>query len=286
MRYTQLRAFHNVALHAGFSRAAEVMNQTQPSLSDQVRRLEQTYDTLLFRREARSVTLTEAGEGLFRLTREFFETEERIGDYLGHSGAVITGQLRIVADSAIHVADAVQAFRRDHPRVSVVIRSGNTENVLRALRNYDAEVGVVGNIASAPDLDVVDLGRTPIVAIGARSKWRGSVAFGDLMHHNLIFRETGSKTRAALQAEAARRGLTLAPVIEAEGREAMREMVAAGAGLGFVSEAEAGRDPRIVQVPVTDVDLAMSEALVTLTARREVPVIRAFLAVIGVQNGT
>ncbi len=51
MRYTQLRAFHNVALHGGFSRAAGALNQTQPALSDQVRRLEQEYDTLLFYRD-------------------------------------------------------------------------------------------------------------------------------------------------------------------------------------------------------------------------------------------
>ncbi len=286
MRYTQLRAFHNVALHGGFSRAAQVMNQTQPALSEQVRKLEQAHDTLLFRREARQVTLTEAGEGLYRLTREFFETEERIGEYLDRSGAAISGQLRIIADSAIHVAGAVQQFRRAHPRVSVAIRTGNTETVLRALRDYDAEIGVVGNIAGAPDLDVVDLGRTPIVAIVARGRASGRLRFADLARENLILRETGSKTRAVLEAEADRRGQTLAPVIEAEGREAMREMVAAGAGIGFVSEAEAGQDPRIARVTITDVDLGMTETLVTLTARREVPVIRAFLALTGGQNET
>ncbi len=277
MNYTQLRAFHHVALYGGFSRAAQALNQTQPSLSDQVRKLEQRYDTLLFRREARQVTLTEAGEGLFRLTLEFFETQERIGEYLGRSGAVLSGTLRIVADSAIHIAGAVQQFRKDHPRVSVVIRSGNTESVLRALRNYDAEIGVVGNIAGAADLDAVDLGRTPIVAITAAGRDNATLRFADLAGRNLIFRETGSKTRAALEAEADRRGQPLAPVIEVEGREAMREMVAAGAGIGFVSQAEAGQDPRIACVAVSDVDLSMSETLITLTARREVRVIQAFL---------
>lgn len=285
MRYSQLRAFHQVALHGGFSRAAAALNQTQPALSDQVRKLEQAHDTLLFRREARQVVLTEAGEGLLRLTREFFETEDRIAAYLGRSSAALSGQLRIIADSATHIATAVRRFRKAHPRVSVVIRAGNTETVLRALRNYDAEIGVVGNIADAPDLEAVDLGHTPIVAIAARGFLPESPAglrFADLARHSLIFRETGSRTRAELEAEAERRGVRLAPVIEVEGREAMREMVAAGAGLGFVSEAEAGQDSRIVQVPIVDVDLSMAETLVTLTARRELRVIRAFL---GAQAG-
>ncbi|MEP0584579.1 MAG: LysR family transcriptional regulator, partial [Roseibium sp.] len=82
MRYTQLRAFHNVSLHQGFSRAAEAMNQTQPSISDQVRKLEQANDTLLFHRENRQVRLTQSGEDLYRLTRKFFDVEEQIGDFL------------------------------------------------------------------------------------------------------------------------------------------------------------------------------------------------------------
>lgn len=279
MRYAQLRAFHHVALHGGFSRAAQVLNQTQPSLSDQVRKLEQAHDTLLFRRESRQVTLTPAGEDLFRLTREYFETEDRIGAYLTRSAAAVSGRLRIIADSAIHVADRVGRFRAAHPRVTIEIRAGNTETVLRALRNYDAEVGVIGDTPSAPDLDVVDLGRAPIIAIAARGQVPQGLRFADLKCHDLIFREPGSKTRAALEAEAARRALRLRPVIEAEGREAMREMVAAGAGIGFVSQAEAGLDPRLQQVPILDADLGMSEGLVTLSARRELRVIRAFMGV-------
>ena len=50
MRYVQLRAFHNVALHGGFSRAAEELHLTQPAISDQVRKLEEEYDVLLFNR--------------------------------------------------------------------------------------------------------------------------------------------------------------------------------------------------------------------------------------------
>ena len=68
MRYSQLRAFHHVALHGGFSRAARALNISQPSVSDQVRQLEQRHDVLLFTREARQVRMTDAGEALFRLT--------------------------------------------------------------------------------------------------------------------------------------------------------------------------------------------------------------------------
>jgi len=75
MTYSQLRAFHNVARYSGFSKAAEQMHQSQPVLSGHIKELEKIYDTLLFKREKRSVQLTLAGEELFVLTKQFFETE-------------------------------------------------------------------------------------------------------------------------------------------------------------------------------------------------------------------
>ena len=66
-------------------------------------------------------------------------------------------------------------------------------------------------------------------------------------------------------------------MIEVEGREAMREVVASGAGLGFLSEAEFGHDRRLRTIPLAGDGLVMSETLVSLSARRDVPVIRAFL---------
>ena len=69
MRYAQIKAFHHVALLGGFSRAAEALSLTQPAISEQVRKLEQAHDTLLFHRDRRQGRLTEAGEALLRLTR-------------------------------------------------------------------------------------------------------------------------------------------------------------------------------------------------------------------------
>ena len=82
MRYSQLRAFHFVALKGGFSRAAAAMHITQPGVSEQVRKLEQDYDVLLFNRERKVIALTQAGEQLFLLTKQFFEIEQHIDEYL------------------------------------------------------------------------------------------------------------------------------------------------------------------------------------------------------------
>jgi len=67
MRYVQLRAFHNVAEYGGFSRAADMLNLTQPAISDQVRKLEVEYDVRLFNRGKKLITLTGPGEKLFEI---------------------------------------------------------------------------------------------------------------------------------------------------------------------------------------------------------------------------
>jgi aminoethylphosphonate catabolism LysR family transcriptional regulator len=280
MRYNQLRAFHNVALHGGFSRAARALNISQPSVSDQVRQLEHRHDVLLFTREARQVRMTDAGEALFRLTSEMFEVEDRIGALFDESRAALSGHLRIMADSAIHITDAVHRFRETSPDVFVSIRTGNTEDLLRRLRNYEAEIGVVGNSVFARDLDSIDLGRSPILALVAKDylpKGTSALRFAELGRYPLVYREAGSRTRAQVEEEAARLRLSLTPAIEVEGREAMREVVASGAGIGFISEAELGYDRRLAAIPFEDVDIGMSESLVTLAARRDVPLIRGFL---------
>lgn len=280
MRYSQLKAFHNVALHGGFSRAAEALFLTQPAISEQVRKLEQDHDVLLFSRDRKRVRLTEEGERLFLLTRQLFEVEERIEEYLSETRAAVEGSLRIIADSAHYITGVLARFREKHPKVLVSLRTGNSEEVLSELRAYNAEIGIVGSIAPGQDMEKLDLGASPIVAIAARgflAPGTRALDLKELAGMPLVFREKGSKTRQKLEDAAAQLKVKLVPAIEAEGREAMREVVASGAGIGFVSSAEIGRDDRIVEIPLSGVRISMNETLIYLSQRRDVRVIRAFM---------
>ena len=287
MRYSQLRAFHYVAAEGGFSRAARVLNQSQPSLSDQVRQLERLHDTLLFYREKRQIRLTEAGKDLFLLTQKFFDVEEQIGDCLRQYRKQLEGTLRVVADAALHITTPLAAFRAANPKAFVSIRIGNSEDVLRRLRNYDAEIGVVGNISSARDLDEIPLGQAPIVAIMAHDFLPNDVRALDLetlSRSPLIFRETGSSTQRCLDASAKKHSIKLRPVMSVEGRQALCEVVASGAGIGFVSLAELADMSDIRAVPMEGVALEMQEKLVFLSTRRDLPMIRAFVRGLKVDN--
>ena len=280
MRHSQLKAFHHVALLGGFSRAAEALFLTQPAISEQVRKLEQEQDVLLFHRERKRIRLTEEGQQLFRLTKQFFEIEQQIAEYLSESSATVEGKLRIIADSAHHVTDILSRFRIRYPNIVVTMRTGNTEDILEDLRAYNAEIGVVGSLGPGRDMVSLNLGSTEIIAFSANGFLPGNkqnLSLQELADLPLIFRETGSKTRQKLVDEAAKQGVELSPAIEAEGREAVREIVASGAGIGFVSRAEFGHDDRLVPIKIDGIDIHMSESMVHLTQRSEVRLIRAFM---------
>lgn len=280
MRYVQLRAFHHVATEGGFSRAAEALHLTQPALSDQVRRLEQDYDVALFDRSRRRVTLTEAGTQLLAITRRLFEAERDAVDYLSESRALRSGTLRIVADSALHLLRILPVFRARFPGVQITLQAGNSATVADRLRRYEADIGVMGERPAGRDFDMMVLNSSPIVAVvpvGAALAGQGALGFADLARAPLVLREDGSRTRAKLLAAARAAGVDLRAAIEAEGREAVREIVAAGGGVGFMSRAEFGADPRLVAVPILpDTGLAMEEALICLGQRREGKLIAAF----------
>ncbi len=279
MRHAQLRAFHHVALLGGFSRAAKALSLSQPAISEQVRGLERDHDVQLFTREGRNVVLTGVGERLFRLTERYFEAESEMAALLSEARVAPAGKLRLIVDSAHHVTGLLTAFRARYPRISLHLRSGNTEAVIAALGAYEAEIGLAGAQDFGREMTVLELGASPIVAFAARGvvAGRGAKTLAELARLPLVLREKGSKTRAKLEGEAARLGLKLVPAIEAEGREAVREIVASGAGVGFVSRAEFGHDPRLVEIPLRGARMAMNESLIHLTARADVRVIRVFM---------
>ena len=280
MRHTQIRAFHHVALHGGFSRAARALGLSQPALSEQVRQLEIQYDLLLFRRQNRRVELTDRGRELFQLTSHFFENENAIASFLDGASTSLRGSLRIMVDSTAHATGPLHSFRAQHPDVGLNISHGNSQEVLAALRAYEVDIGIFGSQPDASDLTTVDLGLSPIIAIaGAKSfsSLPDSITMAGLAGVPLIFREQGSETQARVMLAAKRAGVKLEARIIAESREAARDLVAEGFGIGFVVEAEIGNDTRLKRLRLEGVNLSMQETLAHLSARQDVPVIRSFM---------
>ena len=283
MRHNQLRAFHFVALYGSFSVAAEKLKISQPAVSDQVKKLEQNYDTLLIRRHNKKITLTETGEKILILTKQLFEVEQQIEDYISETGQELAGSIRIIADSASHVLNILSAFRKKYPMVKVILKSGNSEEVENALRTFDADIGIMPNLSNKLDIGMKFLGSSKIIAFGQPEYLntnKSILKMADVKKLPIIFREKGSTTRKIVEEEAKKQGVRLKPVIEVEGREAMRELVASGAGIGFISEAEFVIDNRVVRVSLQGEGLIMNETVAYLKQRSNVRVIKNFLSMV------
>lgn len=282
MRYAQLRAFHHVATCGGFSRAAEALGLTQPAISDQVRKLEDQYDVILFNRHKKQVTLTQTGHHLLTITHRLFEIEKQASELLSESRALRAGSMRIIADSAHHLVQILGRFREKYPGIAVSVHSGNSEEVITKLYDYEADIGVLGEIPKGRDFETIKLNSTPLIAFAAKGQAvseKQSISLSDLLKQPLVLRERGSKTRQKLEEAASERGLTLQAAIEAEGREAVREIVATGAGIGVVSAAEFSQHMNLVAIQIADCEILMEEALICLRDRAGGKLVRAFLEI-------
>ena len=282
MRYVQLRAFHHVAVCGGFSRAAEALGLTQPAISDQVRKLEERYDVILFNRNKKQVTLTQTGQRLLTITRRFFEIEKQASELLSESLALRSGSMRIIADSTHHLLHILGSFRQKYPGIDVSVHSGNSQEVITRLYNYEADIGVLGEVPKGSDFETIKLNSTPLIAFAAKGQavsGNQSMPLSELLKQPLVLRERGSKTRQKLEEAAAERGLPLKAAIEAEGREAVREIVATGAGVGIVSAAEFSQHTNLVPIRIADCEILMEEALICLRERAGGKLVRAFLEI-------
>ncbi len=283
MRYVQIRAFHFVALHGGFSRAAEALFLTQPAISDQVKKLEEEYDVLLFSRQKKQVELTAQGETLFEITKRLFEIEGQALDLLSENKAFTTGTLRIKADSAFHVLGTLAKFRDRFPQIKIEVRTGNSHDVIQDLLLYDADIGVLGTVPKHTGIDVIKLGKSPIIAFTSKSNpiaKHKSLSFRQLADMPLVLREPKSRTRQKLEAAALAEGVVLVPAIEAEGREAVQEIVVSGTGVGFVSEKEFSSRDTLVPIRIKGRKIEMEEVVVNLRERSGGKLIRTFIAMI------
>ena len=282
MQYAQLRAFHAVALHGGFSRAAEALNLTQPAISDQVRRLEQEFAVSLFDRRPRSVELTAIGRKLLSATRRFFDAEQEARDILTAARSLSAGSLTLYTDAPYLAMRLIAEFRKDHPGIEIKVLTGNAEHCLESVLDYRADVAISAATRQDARLTSLPLHREPLAAVMVPDHplaAKDSIRLAELTREPLIFRESRSVTRRLFEDDLARRGITCVPALEVEGREARVEAVASGLGIGVMAPSELGGDRRLVSVPISDARSIMTDSLVRLAERPPSAIIDAVFAV-------
>lgn len=277
-----LRSFHYVALQGSFSRAARVMNVTQPTLSQQVKLLEQTYGLRLLERTGRGVQPTTIGKALFEVTHRLFEIEQEAAELLTGAKRLTSGRILIGADGPFHVVPLIRRFQQLHPGPEVNLSLGNSTAVLADLLSTKLDVVLVADLPGDSRLFAVPLRRDPVLALlpaGHALARRRALQLQDLSGELLIMREFGSVTRKVVERGFAEADLVPGRMMEIGSREAVREAVAAGIGIGFVSASETMPDPRVALLPIHGVRMDIDEYAVCLRERRNLATVKAFLQV-------
>ena len=283
MRLTQLRSFHAVARAGGFTGGARLLHISQPTVTTQVRFLEETYGAELFYRRGHKVTLTPLGEQLFELARKIFALESETVHLLEDSGELKTGNLRVGAVGPFHVTEMLARFNQRYPAMQVSVRVGNSEEVLETLVAYQTDVAVLAHFTDDPRFHFVPYRRHPVVVFVNRKHrfaTRKSIRIAELQGEGLILREEGSTTRKALEDALAKAGVAPRVLMEIGSREAIREAVIMGVGVGAVSEKEYIPDPAIRMVRVSDAEMYTHAHVVCLEERRGARLVRAFLEIV------
>lgn len=280
MNSTQLRAFHLVAQAGGFSHGARAGRVSQPTLSAHVAALEQSYGVRLFERRGRSVQLTDLGRNLYDLTQRLFSLQDETEALLSGTKALARGHLRVFADNAYHVMPILAGLKRAYGGLTFSLSIGNSADVLRALYDYQCDIGVTAKMTSDPRLYSFLLKTDRLVLFAPldhKLAGRRQIKLADLEGADIVMRERGSITREVFEAELARAGVTPGAIIDVQTREGVREAVAEGFGIGVVFESEFGSDARFRALPVVGANLAVAQYVVCVAERRRLALVAAFL---------
>ncbi len=267
MRHTQLRSFHAVAQRMSFTVAARELGVSQPTITTQVKSLEQEFGVELFVRRGRRIELTETGDGLLDITRRLFADEK--------------GHLRVGAVGPYHVTDMLAAFNARYPGIYVSVTVGNSRDTLRDLLDYRTDVAVLAHVDPDTRLVAIPYRKHRVVVMCPADhefSSRRSIRARDMEGQRLIVREAGSTTRRAFDQAMREKDVRPKVVMEIGSRESIREAVAKGIGLGVVSEMEFIPDPRIRALQVSDAEIYTYAHVVHLRERQNARLVRAFLA--------
>lgn len=281
--HSQLRAFHAVATEGSFTKAAQLLNVTQPTLSGQVRALEERFGVRLFDRRRRRIEVTDIGRNLLDITFRMFSLELEAVQVLGAAHALKRGHLRIGADAPYHSVPFLSAFHRRYPDLRLSMTMGNTKSLLDDLLDQRCDVAIAANVVTDARIFAIPFRQDHFIAFVDRAHpWarRRSVKLAELSGQRLLLREPSSNTRQTFDAAIAKAGVAVREILEIGSREAIKEAVAAGLGVGIIADSELGDDLRLKALPFDGKPITSTEYVACLQERKQSPLVKAFLDVV------
>lgn len=276
----QLRSFHAVATTGSFTAAARMLRVSQPTVTTQVKALEELYGAELFYRRSRGAEPTAVGRNLLSITQRIVAGQQEAEDYLKEVAGLQSGHLRLGAVGPFQVTEILALFNAQYPGISVSVTSGNSRVLEESLRNYHSDIAVVGRLGDLGAFHAIHYSRPAIViVVNQGHPWskRKSIRINELKDQRMVFREEGSETRRILEEAAKSASVPLSNIMEFRGRDGVLAAVARGIGIGAVSEEEFVDLKALRKIHIADAEMHTNVHVICLKERKDARMIKAFM---------
>lgn len=171
MELRVLRYFLTVAKEQSFTKAAEQLHITQPTLSRQILGLEEELETVLFNRNGRNITLTDEGLLLKRRALEIIDLEDKIVDEFKENEDVVDGVITIGCGEFAAVetlAKIIEGYKRKYPMVQIALHTGTADNVLEMMNKGLIDIGLFLEPTNTENLDYIRIKDSDWWVVGMR----------------------------------------------------------------------------------------------------------------------
>lgn len=244
LNFHRLRVFHKVAQTGSFTRAAEELGISQPAVSSQVSKLEESLDSTLLTRKRGGAGLTDSGEVAYSFSSRIFQLAEEMLLAISDTDDLRAGRLRVGATSTpgdYILPKAIGEFLNRYPGVEAALDVSSGQAVIDRVRSRDIDLGMVsaGIDASAAGLESFVYARDEI-ALAASPRHplaeARTLTLEDIDGAAFVMRERGSETREAAERALRESGLDFRVALELETNEAVKRSAGAGLGIAALSK--------------------------------------------------
>ncbi len=237
----QLKVFEATARHGSFTRAAEELYLTQPTVSIQVKQLTKAVGLPLFEQIGKRLYLTEAGQKLLTTCQEIFNGLEQFEMSVADLKGMKQGQLRlaVITTAKYFVPRLLGPFCKRFPGIDISLRVTNHEGLRESMMANEDELYIISQAPDTPDLNIHPFLENPLIVLAptshplARQK---NIPLEMLNDERFIMREPGSGTRRAVESLFQENDISVKVSLELGSNEAIKQAIAGGLGISILSQ--------------------------------------------------
>ncbi|MFO8154907.1 MAG: LysR substrate-binding domain-containing protein [Pseudomonadota bacterium] len=238
--FRQLQIFEAIVRLGSFTRAAEELFLTQPTVSTQFKKLTAAMELSLIEQSGRRLRVTEAGEELYQTVRAIFDSMADLDTRLAELKGLRRGRLRVgVITTAKHFAPEILGdFCRRYPEVDVSLHVANREQIYERIINNEDDLFILGQPPEELRVEAHPFAPNPLVVMAGREHplcRESDIPVERIAREPFIMREPGSGTRDAAMKLFAQHGLTPNIRMELSSNEAIKHTVVGGLGISVLS---------------------------------------------------